>query len=216
MGTGSEATSLRLDHVMYVVRDLDEAARRVRFELGLDSYAGGEHVGIGTANRVVPLGDEQYVELMAVTDETTARSNPVGQTVLDWAGEGEGLRAWCLSTTGIDAVAARLGLNATAWTRLRPDGVELHWRLAGVDRSMADASLPFFIQWDVPPSLHPGAERVDHTVEPLGIAWIEVGGDPERIAAWTERADLPVRVVPRRPGPLALGIATPDGEVVLR
>jgi hypothetical protein len=207
---------LRLDHVMYVAHDLEGVARRIRFESGLDSYPGGEHKGLGTHNRIIPLGGGQYVELMAVADETTAAANPVGGQVLAWLREGEGLRVWCLSTDDIDEVCTRRGLVASPWTRVRPDGVELQWRLAGVERSMMDASLPFFIQWDIPPDRHPSMEPVDHGTEPCGIAWLEVGGDPARVASWTDHADLPVRVVDADEGPRALGVTTSEGEVVLR
>lgn len=201
---------------MYVVRDLDEAARRIRFELGLDSYRGGEHTGIGTANRVIPLGGDQYVELMSVVDEATAAQNLVGQRVLEWIADGEGLRAWCLATDDIGVIAARLGLDPSPWTRVRTDGEELRWLLVGVERAMGDPSLPFFIQWESPAETHPSRRAVEHTVEPVGISWLEVGGDPDRIAEWTGRADLPVRVVTEDEGPRALGIATADGELVLR
>src|SRR5687767_14418801 len=125
---------------MYVVRDLDEGARRIRFELGLDSYEGGRHPELGTHNRIVPVGDGQYVELMAVADETVASGNPVGKRVIDWD---EGLHAWCLATDDIDDVVRRLDLATVPMSRLRPDGTELRWRLAGAERSMLDPSLPF-------------------------------------------------------------------------
>ncbi len=48
---------LRLDHVVFAVPDLDEAAVRFRGEFGLDSTEGGRHERWGTANRIVPLGD---------------------------------------------------------------------------------------------------------------------------------------------------------------
>jgi len=201
---------------MYVVTDLDAAARHIRFELGLDSYPGGEHVGLGTHNRVIPLGARQYVELMAVKDDAVAAGNPVGRRVLQWLGEGEGLRAWCLATDDIDAVAARHELDARPWTRVRPDGGELRWRLAGVDRAFADPSLPFFIQWDGPDDDHPSEKKVSHTVEAEGIAWLEVGGDPEKIASWTDHTVLPIRIIDSDEGPRALGISTTDGEIVLR
>ena len=66
------------------------------------------------------------------------------------------------------------------------------------------------------PRLHPSSVAVDHTVEDLGIAWLEAGGDADRIARWTQDADLPVRVVDADEGARALGIATPDGEIVFR
>ena len=207
---------LALDHVIYVVRDLDVAARRIRFELGLDSYPGGEHAGMGTHNRVVPVGGNQYVELMATKDAEAAATHPFAALIDGWAAQGERLRTWCLATDDIDAVGRRLGLEAAAWSRERPDGVQLRWRLCGVEQSNADPSLPFFIQWDVPTEQHPSGGAVSHTVEPQGFAWLEVGGDAGRIATWTDGADLPIRVVDADEGPRAVGIQTPDGEVVLR
>ena len=200
---------------MYVASDLTSAARRIRFETGLDSYPGGEHKGFGTHNRVVPLGSGQYLEIMAVANETVARNNPAGQRILEWVREGGGLRAWCLATDDLDAVAKRLDMPLIPWTRVRPDGGELRWRLVGAERAMADPSLPFFIEWDCPPDDHPAAAAVDHAVEPLGIAWLEIGGDDERIARWTGGADLPIRVVDADEGPRALAVATADGEIVL-
>jgi len=207
---------LELDHVMYVVRDLESAARRIREELGLDSYAGGEHAGRGTANRIVPLGGGQYVELMAVIDDAIVARSDVGRRILEWASAGDAFHAWCVATDEIDAVAHRLRLNAEPWTRVLPDGSALAWRLVGVEQAIEDPSLPFFIQWDVPAARHPSRVDVRHHIEPRGIAWIEVGGDAERIRSWTRGAELPVRVVAGAPGPRALAIATARGEVVWR
>jgi hypothetical protein len=207
---------LRLDHVMYVVADLDGAARRIRFEHGLDSYPGGEHVGFGTHNRIIPLGPGQYVELMAVKDEGVAQRNPVGRNILQWADEGEGFRVWCLATDDIDAVAMRLDIEPRPWTRALPDGSELRWRLVGAEQAMADPSLPLFIQWDVPPTDHPSSVTVDHTVDVEGISWLEVGGDAGHVARWTDHADLPVRIVDADEGPRTLAISTAGGEVLLQ
>src|SRR5438105_5241346 len=202
---------LRLDHVMYLTRDLEDTARRLRFECGLDSYPGGEHSGVGTHNRIIPLGGDQYVALMAVADPDVAAGNPVGSRLLDRLADGEGLRVWCVSTDDIDVVCKRLDLEPLPWTRVRPDGVELRWRLAGVERAFANPSLPFFIQWDIPAELHPGRESVDHTVDVLGVAWLEVGGDAGTLDRWTAGADLGVRVVDDDEGPRSLGVVTAEG-----
>src|SRR5204862_8108854 len=161
-------------------------------------------------------GRGAHVGRMAGKDASVARANPIGRRVLEGAGEGEGLRMWCLATDDIHAVAPRLGLEPHPWTRARPDGGELRWRLAGAERAMTDPSLPFFIQWDCPPAEHPSNGFVRHTIEVAGPAWLEVGGDAERIARWTDHAELPVRVIDADEGPRALSIATADGEVVLR
>ena len=80
---------LRLDHVVYAVPDLDEAAVRFREEFGLDSTEGGRHERWGTANRIVPLGD-QYLELVAAVHEPMAAETAFGRGVLERAAGGGG------------------------------------------------------------------------------------------------------------------------------
>ena len=206
---------MRIDHVVVVVPDLEAAAGRLLEEHGLASVPGGHHPGHGTANRIVPLGDD-YVELVAVVDEAEAAADPFGTLVGDRAGRGGGPFAWCVATDDIDAVAARLGLVTGAWTRKRPDGVVLRWRLAGLERSLAEPSLPFFITWDVPPALHPGRAVTEHRVRPSGIARIDLRGDDDHVRAHLLGEDLPARVTPGPPGVAAVAIATDGGEIALR
>jgi hypothetical protein len=47
---------VRIDHVIYGTADLDVAAVRIEAQLGLTTVAGGRHDGVGTHNRIVPLG----------------------------------------------------------------------------------------------------------------------------------------------------------------
>jgi hypothetical protein len=145
-----------LDHVVLAVRELDAAAARLAAEHGLTALPGGRHPGVGTANRIVPLGDA-YLELMAIVDEDEASASPFGRLVARRLERGEGFAAWCLRTGDLDGLAAERGLEIVAASRLRPDGVELRWRLAGVAEAAADPSQPFLIAWDVPPRLHPSA-----------------------------------------------------------
>ena len=58
---------MRIDHVIYATQDLDAAAARLEAEHGLVADGGGRHAGIGTENRIVPLGGG-YLELIAVVD----------------------------------------------------------------------------------------------------------------------------------------------------
>ena len=59
---------IELDHVLIAVSDLEAAAREVERRHGLASVEGGRHQGLGTAKRIVPLGDT-YLVLVAVVDE---------------------------------------------------------------------------------------------------------------------------------------------------
>ena len=205
---------LRLDHVVYAVPDLDEAAVRFREMFGLDSTEGGRHERWGTANRIVPLGD-QYLELVAVVDETAAARTGFGRGVLERASAGGGWFTLAVVADDLDAVAERLGLEIGSGSRTRPDGETLRWRSAGLDDPRREPWMPFFLDWDVPDELHPGRARAGHGVRADGIAWVEVGGDAHRLRGWLGGEELPIRVFEGEPGIRRVGLGASDREIVI-
>jgi hypothetical protein len=205
---------LAVDHVLVIVEDLDAAARRFDEQWGLMSVAGGRHPGHGTGNRIVPLGSS-YIELMAVIDHDEARSSPLGSWVERRLGEGGGgLAALCLRTDDLEAVARRTGREPVAMSRTRPDGVRLEWRLVALDAAL-DEHLPFFIQWLVDDVDHPGRSIVEHRSAPIGIDWVELGGDKYRLSSWLGAHELPLRHVDGAPGPRRVAVAVANGEQIV-
>jgi len=205
---------LALDHLGYAVRDLDEAAVRFREELGLDSVVGGRHAGFGTANRIVPLG-HQYLEIVGVVHEAEAEGSAFGRSVLERTTEGDGWLVIVVATDDVDAEAARLGLAVTTGSRIRPDGTEVRWRMTGLDAPERESWMPFFLTWDMADELYPGRQRAGHGVKAQGLAWVEVGGEAERLRAWLGGVDLPIRVTDAPPGIVRAAVATADGEIVI-
>ena len=67
----SRHLDVRIDHAIWATRDLDAAAARFEREHGLRAAGGGRHDGMGTHNRIVPLGGG-YLELLAVADADEA------------------------------------------------------------------------------------------------------------------------------------------------
>jgi hypothetical protein len=207
---------LAIDHVIYGVRDLDAAARRLLEEHGLASVPGVVHQGWGTANRFVPLG-QTYLELLGVVDVAEATESPLGKWLEVAVMGGDRLIAWGVATDSLDRTAKRLGLAVQETSRTRDDGVRLAWRSAGLERVMADNSLPFFITWTSPPESRPGSMAADHKTEATAIAWIELVAPRVKLKEWLGRHDLPLRIEDHgSPGLRAIGISTADGEIVLR
>lgn len=204
---------LAFDHVVFVVRDLAAAARSIYEMHGLASVAGGTHPGHGTGNIVVPLGPS-YVELLAVVDPDEAAGSPLGRWVAERVDRGEGPAALCLRTEDIAVPANRLGLEPVAMTRRKPDGSELAWRLAGLDRMLEDG-YPFFIEWQSDDEVLPGRARIEHEVLPRGIAWVEIGGSEAETRAWLGPNHLDIRVIEGVKGVRRVGIETAGGEIVL-
>jgi hypothetical protein len=205
---------LAIDHVLVAVRDLDEAAERLYEQTGLASAAGGRHGGHGTGNRIVPLGDS-YLELMAVVDRGEAEASPAGSWLEQRLVEvGEGPAALCLHTDDLEAIAVRTGHPPLPMSRTRPDGVRLDWHLVGLEAAFTEG-LPFFIEWHIDRTAHPGRTVVEHRRAPAGIDWVELGGDEERLASWLGPHELPIRYVDGEPGPHRVAIRLEDGESIV-
>lgn len=134
---------------------------------------GGRHPGLGTANRIVPLGDN-YIELIAIVDPEEARTSLLSQRVERAFANGWRLAGWVLRTESVDREKTRLTelgeelLGPFERSRIRPDGSVLRWRM--LFPADVDIGLPFFIEWQVPESEHPAAGQVDH---PAGKVRIE-------------------------------------------
>jgi hypothetical protein len=171
---------VRIDHVIWKAAELDRGAARIAAEYGLSDDGGGRHVGIGTHNRVFPLGGG-YLEVLAVADPEEAVRSPLGQAIVEAP---EGLFGWAVAVDDVDAHAARLGLGVMTIAR-----EDLTARLAGVAEAMADRWLPFFIRRD-PGVADPGASG-----EAGGIARLELAADAQRLSAWLDGAELPLRLV---------------------
>jgi hypothetical protein len=208
--------TLRIDHVVYAVHDLEVTARRFRDEFGLLTTPGGTHPRWGTANRIAPLGDARYVELIAIVDPAVAATTALGRALAERTADGDRWFALCLADDAIDDTAARLGLGVTPGSRVRPDGREVAWRGAGIDDERRTPDLPFFIAWEGPADMHPGAVALEHPSGAMDVAWVEIGGDPAPFAAWTDGAGLPVRFVTGDPGITGVALASPAGDLVLR
>jgi hypothetical protein len=208
---------LRIDHVVLAVRDLGASAERLWEAHGLRFLPGGRHPRWGTANMIAPLGND-YVELLGVVEESVGSKTVLGRKLMELSADGDRWFSVCLADDDIDATAARLGLTVQPGARTRPDGTDVRWRSAGVEDRGEDLWLPFFISWDVPAELHPGATPAEHRADAAGIAWAEVDGDEGRLRAWLGGTDAPIRVVDGTERRVrAIGISLHDGnEIVVR
>lgn len=205
---------LELSQVIVGVADLNLAADRFR-AMGFDVLDGGIHPGVGTANRVIPLG-AQYIELLGVVRPDQARQNGYGRSLLRATADGDRLVRWSLRTDDIQDLADRLGISVERRSRVRPDGEVLTWRAAGLDVALADATLPFFMQWDRHEQ-YPGAMSAAHENCARGVTHLTVTPrDVDRFHSWTADADAPLQVVDQLlPGLWSVSVATNEGEIII-
>jgi hypothetical protein len=153
---------LRLDHLVYVVPDLDEAIETFASRLGVAPVVGGRHASIGTWNAILPLDAGCYLELMAVDPANLDPPSalPFGLAKL----VAPGLVSWAAATSDIEeavAAARDRGFDPGAivdLARETPAAERLTWRLT-IGRDLpGDGLAPFLIEWGSTP--HPSGVSV--------------------------------------------------------
>ncbi len=212
---------MRLDHLSYAAAPdgLAATARRIGGLLGKDFTDGGIHPRFGTRNMILPLADSTYLEIVEVLDHPASDKAPFGQAVRARSALGGGWLGWVVSVDDITEVEKRLGREAAAGNRHRPDGTELKWQQIGVNGLISDPQLPFFVQWESPASQHPSAGGTDD----CALACLEIAGDPQRVSEWLgQTVEAPLEdvkvdwVAPHgTPGIIAAKFQTPNGLVRL-
>jgi hypothetical protein len=215
-----------INHVSMGARNLYETAHNLRAETGLGFYDGGFNGALGS--KIFPLGAGAYlivegvVEPLALEDASNAAARQMHQSVAD----GDVFRGFCvraLTMTDLQAVAARHGWPAPVLNRnvgrIRNDGSR---QLAAGVPPVAEAwprGLPNF-NFFPEPETHPSGQPVIAAaglVQPLGIAWLEVGGSKADMDAWVGPGAqaLPLRFNGRAPGVYALAVKTAAKEIVI-
>lgn len=186
---------MRIDHVIHAARDLAAAATRLEAELGCPTLPGGRHEGLGTHNRIMPLGSG-YLELLAIADPEQIGQSAVGLalgTLIEQTADG--LAGWAVAVADVTPIAARLGTSVIKIVRRG-----LSAQITGLIESTREPCLPFFIARDA------GVADPGSGGDAGGISWIEVSGDAARLEKWLAGAELPVRVVEGAPRVRAVGI----------
>ncbi|MGI8578585.1 MAG: VOC family protein [Nocardioidaceae bacterium] len=210
---------MHLDHLSYAAGPdgLGGTTDWLSELLGEKFVDGGIHPRFGTRNMVLPLTRGQYLEVVEVLDHPASDKAPFGQAVRARSESGGGWLGWVVAVDDIAPVEQRLGRQSVQGNRHRPDGVELRWRQIGIRGLQADPQLPFFVQWQVDPDLHPSAGATGD----VELARVEIAGEPARVAQWLATppehrvGQFEVEwVAPHgTPGVLAASFATPDGLV---
>lgn len=126
---------LRFDHLTVIAPSLAEGVEHVRACLDLDLPYGGRHPEMATHNHLLRLGDDCYLEIIAVDPDAPAPAGPrwfgLGDAVAvrtHWE-RGERLRGWVARTDDMDAVLAAHGDLFGGWTRVSRGGEESRFSL---------------------------------------------------------------------------------------
>jgi hypothetical protein len=140
---------MRIDHLVWYNPDLDAGRKYFANHMDADPLYGGEHPGEGTANAVLALGPETYLEILG--------RDPV-QNVDNLHSEvralhGSGLYHWAVGGLDLKELSERSRLAGLSGGELvpggrrKPDGTWLAWTCWGLHNHAHGALVPFFIDW---------------------------------------------------------------------
>lgn len=209
---------LAIDHIVVAGPDLPAAIEYVTTALGVEPAPGGQHVGRGTRNALVRLGDGCYLEVIGPDPDQGAPASPRAFGIDEFApGQppilvGVAVRAAAsVFDRRVDALASSgQGINVVPLRRARPDGVMLSWRVAHPEPALVPGLVVFMIDWMDSP--HPSESLVQPTV--LQRLRIE-HPDPPRAARSCAAVGLACEVAAAPTPRLVATIATPSGVVEL-
>lgn len=172
---------MHVDHLVFAAgpEGLLATAERLSAVLGEPSRDGGFHPRFGTRNRLIPLADDRYIEVVEVLEHPVADKAPFGQAVRSRSEAGGGWLGWAISVDDLSSVEQRLGRESVDGSRHFPDGRLLEWKQIGVRGLQADPQLPFFIKWLSDESVLPKA--LEGEVE---LIRLEIAGDRARLEEW--------------------------------
>lgn len=205
------------DHLVVAADKLERGAAHLERCLGIRCVAGGRHPKLGTHNALLGLGDDRYIEVIAIDPEAETPTTP------RWFGlDAPGVRAalrerprlltWVARSADLDAATAACVHDAGRPRPMQRD--DLHWRIAFPDDGslIEDGLVPPVIEWGrgvrhparrLPDAglrlrslhgVHPDPGRVRERLAPLELTdtlALETGGagEPARLQAEIDTPD---------------------------
>lgn len=211
-----------LDHIVVAAHSLEQGADYLRGILGVDIPPGGRHQSMATHNLVMQLGNDAYLEVIAIDPQGQVPRHP-RWFALDTSHMRAALRArprlvtWVINTPDLQSLAAKAGFDIGRPTELSRDDLRWEFALPDDGRLLADGMLPYCIQWHSSPHPSRNMANTGCMLRELSIhhnrpRWLNDRLDAIEAAHLVHIETLPDGETPY----LEAIIDTPGGRVVLR
>jgi hypothetical protein len=211
---------IRFDHLVIAARELAEGAAWLESRLGVALSGGGRHEAMGTHNRLLSLGPERYLEVIAVDPLGSKPSRPRwfdldSPEMRARLERGPALITWAVRS---DDIGATIGaLDAGQIEALPMSRGTYRWRI-GVPPGGTLArggTIPTVLQWDTD---HPSAALPDAgcRLEKLVLQHPQAGATLATLRAAGLEPHEPVEAREEGPDGLVAHLRTPRGMVEIR
>lgn len=212
----------KLDHIVIGASRIAEGVRYVKDMLGVDIPYGGEHTKMGTHNHLMRLGDETFLEVIAINEKIPSPGRP------RWYGLDDpyirrciesqpSLLTWVVNTRDINRLIKRAGFSIGPSESISRGNLSWYFGLPEDGRLLAGGLLPYAIEWQS--DMHPSEGMADLgcSLRSLEIhhpypVWIQTALESMGALQLVKVNGLPVNEAPY----LSVRIGTPTGVVQLR
>ncbi|MDX5357705.1 MAG: VOC family protein [Rhodobacterales bacterium] len=197
---------LRLDHVAVACAALADGAEAVEAVLGVPLAPGGEHAAMGTHNRLLSLGAQEYLEVIAINPAAPAPGRPRWFDLDRFSGPPR-LASWVCACDDMGAALAACPPGSGFPMDLARG--DLRWQMAVPEdgRLPFDGVFPALIRWQGPA---PAPRLPDQGVRLTGLRLSHPRADALRAALAGLIDDPRLSVTEGVPG-LSATFSTPHG-----
>jgi hypothetical protein len=210
-----------VDHLAVGARTLEEGVNFIRHELGVEIPPGGVHPHMGTHNHLMRLGENMFLEVLAINPEGASPTQPRWFGLDDPAvrhsiARQPRLLTWVANTTDLAAATAGAALDYGTVNQLSRGDLRWSFALPEDGRLLAAGMLPYLMQWSC--EVHPSSGMAERDCELKSITlrhanseWLGVQLRSIAAADLVHIETIPVGSEPE----IVACVATPGGEKYL-
>lgn len=211
----------RLDHIVVAAKSLAQGVEYLSSTLGVEIPPGGFHKTMGTHNHLMQLGNEAYLELIAIDPDADIPQHPRwfeldDPLMREAIARQPRLITWVMNTPDIHQLANQAGFDIGDPTALSRDS--LCWEIALTDdgRLLNRGLLPYCIQWHSQPHPSNGMADLGCRLKNLTLHHNRPQWLVERLTSLNAQHLVETATLPNDEAPyLSATIETPTGLVTL-
>jgi len=137
---------MAFDHLVISAATLKEGVQYVEDSLGVAMAGGGEHPAMGTHNRLLSLGPDDYLEVIAINPDADAPKRPRLFDLDNFAGEPR-ITNWVMRSNSISDALAKAPPNAGETVPLSRGDFRWQMAIPADGKLPFDGAFPSFIEW---------------------------------------------------------------------
>ncbi len=212
----------KIDHIVIGASCIPEGVNYVKNMFGVDIPYGGEHIKMGTHNHLMKLGDETFLEVIAINEKIAPPSRP------RWYGLDDpytrrcierqpSLLTWVVNTRDMIGLMQQATFSLGKSELISRGNLSWYFGLPEDGRLLAGGLLPYAIEWHT--DMHPSESMADLgcNLQSLEIyhpypVWLQNSLESIGALQLVKINELPANETPY----LSVDIGTPSGTVQLQ